>query len=462
MNSKSELQTELRSFERRIASALMFRGALLWAGSWFFFWGVVVLVGRFTSSVRYDWLVLGLLGFLPLAAVGAIQEWKKRPPFPIIRASFDGLNRCGGLLMAEEVADTSAWQSELNPASAPKLHWRSGKILGLFGASAAFVALALILPDRLAQLGGRRPLEIGTLVEELKAQVDVLQEEKILEENKAIELKEQLAQLKQDSSATDPNKTWEALDHIKEANSALAQQAAEEALAKMAKATDAETMAATLEMAGAEGLDEAKATQAAQDLAGLLRAARLDEGLVKMELPADLLKKLETGLDAATLKKVLEALKAGKLELSATLQSLSNLKMLDPSQLRQLGQGSGQGNSAGLAAFLAAMGTNGLVAMDGLGAGGPGGGGGHAPMTLNDPLSPEGFKFKEEVLPPANQISDSQTIGVSRSAPQQTGDEVVANSGALASAKTGGGSAYTQVVLPKHKDAVQKFFKRDP
>ena len=44
----------------------------------------------------------GLLGFIPAATVAALLAWKERPAFPTVRAAFDGSQRCGGLLMAEE------------------------------------------------------------------------------------------------------------------------------------------------------------------------------------------------------------------------------------------------------------------------------------------------------------------------------------------------------------------------
>ena len=100
MNSPSAHQRGIRTLERRIAWVLMFRGGLIWSGSWFLIWGVVVLIGRFTSSIRYDWLALGLLGFLPMALCGALLQLRQRPEFAVIRARFDGLNRCGGFHVA--------------------------------------------------------------------------------------------------------------------------------------------------------------------------------------------------------------------------------------------------------------------------------------------------------------------------------------------------------------------------
>ena len=44
--------------------------------------------------------------------------------------------------------------------------------------AAGFVAVALLLPDRLTRLTLRRPLEIGQLVETLQTEVKALEEER--------------------------------------------------------------------------------------------------------------------------------------------------------------------------------------------------------------------------------------------------------------------------------------------
>ena len=126
-------------------------------------------------------------------------------------------------------------------AASPALRWRGGRSFGLLAISLAFVGVALYLPDRFTAIASPHPLEIGKLVGELRAEVETLKQEKILEPKKADDLQKQLAGLKEKSSALDPNKTWEALDHLKEANSDLARQAAEEALNKTTSLAEAQT-----------------------------------------------------------------------------------------------------------------------------------------------------------------------------------------------------------------------------
>ena len=113
--------------------------------------------------------------------------------------------------------------------------------------SALFAATTLMLPERLTKFSSHRPLEIGQIVGQLQLEVKTLAQEKIVDEKKAGDLQKQLAQLQQDSSSYDPNKTWEALDHIKQANSDAAKAAVEEAVTKTESLAQAETLARAME-----------------------------------------------------------------------------------------------------------------------------------------------------------------------------------------------------------------------
>jgi hypothetical protein len=83
-------------------------------------------------------------------------------------------------------------------------------------------------------------------------------------------------------------------------------------------------------------------------------------------------------------------------------------------------------------------------------------------LTWGKPNSEEGFKFKEEVLPPS-------ALDALKSTPIQEvrGGEVIhkksseaASSGALREAAAGSGSANTQIILPRHRASVERYFER--
>jgi hypothetical protein len=450
----------LKAFGRKLSLLLMLRGAVQWSTAWFFIWGAVVLAARLAHLAELPWLSLGLLGAVPLAAIAAAREYRRRFALSPVRAVYDELNRCGGIIMASENADLTAWENTLPRPSGPVLRWRAGRIMGMFTLSVVFVAVALLLPERMTMMAGSKPLQIGQLVSELKAEVETLKEEKILEPEKAEDTQKQLERLQEKSSAVDPNKTWEALDHIKESNSDLARQAAEEALTKTKSLTEAETLARALEMASDMGLGQDTATRFAQDLASMLKAAKLEEGLLNASIPPELLSQLEN-MNRSDLNKLLSAIQFKKNTLGKTITNLAKLKFIDVKSLSQCKNAGICPNPLALAAFLCentnASCCNAVISYC---RGGVTRGRGDAPMTWKDESTEQGTKFNEQVLPSSDRLSDAQFVGVSRTAPELSGDEVVAGHGALGSAAASGGSAHSQVILPRHKQAVQRFFNR--
>ncbi len=450
----------LRSFAKKLTLLLMVRGIVAWTTVWFFLWGVVVLAVRFSGLLKGKWLAFGLLGCVPLALIAVIREWRRREEFSKVRAAYDELNQCGGVLMAEEVSDMSQWQTQIPAAAVPVLRWRNGRAFGLLGMSAAFAAAILLMPDRLTILKAQHPLEIGKLVGELKAEVQTLKDEKILEEKKADETQKQLADMQEKSSGLDPSKTWEALDHIKETDADLAKQASEEALNKMTSLSAAQTLASAMQEASDDGMSNDTATRAAQDLASMLKSAKLEDGLLKGNISQELLDQLN-GLKKEDLQKLLSAIQFNKNGLNATMGKLANLKLIDAKTLSQCQNAGSCTNCNALAAYLSTCTNACNIASLCYGKGGPGGGGGTGPMTWQAKSSEDNLKFNENALPPSAHLSDAQFVGVSKSAPELSANDLAAEHGALASAQASGGSANSQVILPQHRQAIQRFFKRD-
>jgi hypothetical protein len=452
----------LKVFDHRLARLLALRGSVQWMTLWFFVWGVAILALRIFGMQNTFWLAFGFLGIVPLILFSIIRTRRQRPKFEKLRASYDRLNFCGGMIMSEETADMSAWRKRLPEGAVPKFRWHSGRAMLLLCVSAIFAATMLILPERLTQFSNHRPLEIGQIVGQLQAEVQTLHQEKIVDDKKADELQKQLSQLQKDSSSYDPNKTWEALDHIKQSDSDLAKQALEEALKKTEALTQAETLAKAIQQAADSGMNETTASQAAQDLASMLNAAKLEEGILNSKIPPELLAGLN-GLNKEQMQKLLQALELNKDALGLTVSNLANLKMIDPALLAKL-QNAGQGYNPGALADYLSTCTNGgdldLSWFDHPGKGGPGGGGPEADMTWNDGASEKDLKFQEHALPPSAHLSDAQLVGVSKAAPELSANDISAQHGALDNSAASGGSAHAQMILPEQRQAVQNFFKR--
>lgn len=452
----------LQSFARNLQWLLTVRFGVQMATVWLFFWGVVVLALRFFGVHNILWLTAGLLGVAPALLLAAWRAKKERASLSKIRASYDHLNECGGLIMSAETTDMSAWLGQLPEANAPKFRWHNGRALLFLSVSALFVAVALLLPQRLANFANRRPLEIGQIVQQLQAEVNVLKQEKILDIQKADDMQKQLSQLQNDALGYDPSKTWEALDHIKQADSDEAQQAAQEAINKTTSLTEAETVAKAMEQAGDSGMNATTASEAAQDLASMLNAAKLEDGVLGVKLPPGLLAGL-SGLDKEQLQQLLQSLEANKSLLSMSISNLANLKMIDPSMLAKLQMAGLVADPSALADYLSNCTNAGDAAMLclRLSKGGPGGGGPAAPMTWNTGASEQNLKFQEHALPPTAHLSQAQLVGVSKAAPELSSTEVAAQHGALDNTTANGGTARSQVILPEQRAAVQNYFKRN-
>jgi hypothetical protein len=451
----------LKAFARRLERLLVMRSAVQMATVWFFVWGTAVLVCKISGLHATQWLPLGIFGVAPIILLAMARAHRRQPAFTTVRANYDRLQMCGGVMMAGEMADMGEWQARLPAASVPVLHWHCARALGMLGLSLLFMATTLWLPERFARLTPRQPLEIGAIVEQLQTEVQILQQEKIVADKKADDVQKQLSQLKQDSSSVDPDKTWEALDHIKESNAEAAQQAADEAVAKTTALTQAETMDQAMEQAAEAGMSESAAGLAAQNLSALVKAANLEDGILQGQIPPALLANLN-GLSKRDLENLMKALEASKSSLSATVGRLSDYRLVDPTLLSQCRNAGLGRNPSALAEYLSSC-TNGCSLAECLSLcnGGPGGGGPAAPMTWMEGTSEKDVKFKEHLLPQDSQLSDAVLVGISRGAPQLNSDSADTVKGALDKAMGSGGSARTQIILPEHRQAVQNFFNRD-
>ena len=456
---KSSHATALQTFTRHLQWLLALRLALSLATMWFFVWGVAILAMRFFGVQNPYWLTVGLAAVVPLVLLAGRWGQKKCASQGTIRAAYDHLNECGGLIMSAEFAQMEPWLAQLPDPSVPKLRWRNGRALLSFSVSVFFVAAALLLPNRFTHISLRHPLEIGQLVQQLQAEVNVLSQEKIIDSQKSADLQKQLSQVENDSLGNDPGKTWEALDHIKQSDSDEAKQAAQEAITKTAEMSQAETLARAMEQASNAGMDTATESQAMQDLASMLNDAKLENGLLNAQIPPQLLSQLN-GLNKEQLEKLLEALESQKGLLSMDISNLTNLKMIDPAMLSKLMAAGVCENPDALAQYLSTC-TNGCDAALLCRRPGPGRGGPGAPMTWSAGASEKDVKFQEHVLPPSSHLSDAQLVGVSKAAPELAGKDVSAQHGALDNAAGGGGSARAQVILPEQRQAVQNYFKRD-
>jgi hypothetical protein len=471
MNSQSTSarhDQSIRRFIRRLALLLAFRQSLTFVTVWCFLWGAVALVLRAASATTRRQLLWGAIGIAVAAVAAAVVSRRRLPSRDSVRAMLDSRNDCGGLLMAGADAYLGDWRTP--EITLPRLRWRKARAFGLLAASSAFVLISLLAPVRFAATGASRPMDVSREVENLSAQIEALKEAQVIEDAKAEALEQKLDQLGQEASGEDPAKTWEALDHLNDAVEKAAKEAAEAAGARRERLARAEALAEGL-MAGGDQLDSKTMTEAMRTLGEMTREAVKENESLAGDLSPETLEAVKSGsLKAEHLKDLSKALSQNKSALNQKLSKLSKsgqfgqFGRINPNALKGGAQANRRDNS-GLARFLKENAEKMSVDEATLkwceGKGGVDRGRGDAAMTWTDGSSEKDARFKEKVLPPSSVagLKDSQLVGLSASAPTADTSGVAAH-GALNSAASGGGSAYTQTILPRHRAAVKRYFDR--
>jgi hypothetical protein len=436
------------------------QAALRWSAVGLFAWGIACLIARVVAHWPARPLLWGATGLLGVLAAAGWQAWRRRPNSAALRAWLDQQNQCGGLLMAATESALGAW--EVPDIKAPPLRWRNRAAWGRCALAAGFVAASLLLPVQRPGATAARALDISREAEQLKADLTALQEAGALAPEKSQTLEQQLSQIQQEATGTDPAKTWEALDQLHDALGQTARDAAQHG-AQQQQALDQAAALNDALQSGANQLNEQTLTEAMQTLASLTQQALQEQA---QALPRELQQALQDGkLNASQLQQLGQALQQNQGRLNQQLGKLNQSDLIKPGELKQ-GVTAGKRDNSGLAKHLAENAQKQPLRktlgewMENPGKGGVTRGRGDAELSFGEMTREEGAKFKEKTLPPAavSELQNSQLVGLSAAAPAvQTS---VAAHGALNQTAAGGGSAYTQTVLPRHKGAVKRYFER--
>ena len=455
------------SFRRRLALLLLLRQAVGAATAVMFVHGAALLATRVAPGLPAPSLPfsLALLGLVVAALTP--RALRQVPPAASVRALFDARGGHGGLLMAAAETPLGGWGAGLSSAARLRILWDKRKAFSLLGLGIAFVLLAAFLPARL--VSPARSLEVKRDVEKLASDIEALKEEKLLDEKRAEALDEKLKELSADASGNDPAKTWEALDHLAENVRAAAQEGAEAALGKAQRLGQAEALAQGI-AGDLAAFSPGVLADAMADLGKRVsEAAKENKGLTE-SLSKELLEAMRSGsLTKEQLKELAGALKGTKEQKLASAKKLFAAGLIDLKTLREAEKLAGGEARESLASFLK---ENPSETGDGIKkwcrapGNGPGKGGvdrgrGDAELTYGK-ASPEDGKFKEKVLPPAavDALRETQLLGVSPAEPGAAGKAESTQTGALASAQAAGGSAAKEPILPRHKEAVSRYFDR--
>jgi uncharacterized protein YoxC len=457
----------VRQFQMRLGGVLLIKYGLAALAIWAFSYGSLVLALRGALGISRLDLLWGLLS-LPLALIPAVVlAWKRVPTLACVRAVIDRHSRCGGLLMTSDEQSLGSWQQQLPTLELPAVQHRSRRGWTLFGLGLAFIGLAFAVPQGFTSLSASA-LDISREVEKLQQQLQVLEQEKILEKQRADDLKTKLEQVRQQAQANNPSRTLDALDHLQNLAQQAAREAAQDTNHKMEQLARAEMLAKAIDKLGGQ-LPPGQLDEAVRELASLSRKAANEEELLENGLDKDTLEALQEGkLSEEALQKLAESLKNCKEAKLGKMGRLVKAKLLDAEALEKCDK-AGECDGEALAAFLKECGAcqdlaNLLAQGEMPGKGGVTRGPGAAKLEFGDESTPDGVKFKEEELPPAalQSLKESQLSGISLGAPDKNPEKnrAPAASGALAGAASGGGSANNQVILPRHRGTVERYFER--
>jgi hypothetical protein len=455
----------VRSLRRRIAAFLVLRRALALLALWLFLWGTAVLVLRVGAGLSPLTLLWGLAAVPLLLTAAALLSLRQVPGRAALCAALDRSGGCGGLLMAAEEQPLGGWERAAPAPGRLRVRWQGGRTWTVFLSGLAFVAVALLLPDSLTTPApAAHALEIGREADKLVEKVALLKEEKIFEPERADQLKEKLGQLKRDASGANPVKTLDALDHVEKQVTQAAREAAEKAAQKTEELAQAAALAEALQKSG-DALDARVKADALAELGELAKKAAGEKGSAGKHLDSEMLKALKEGkLRPEQLEALAAAFKAGQGDLSKLVEKLAKARLIDPELMRKCEGACKACDAAALAEFLKECKgsvADALKAANRPGRGGVNEGPGAAELTFGDKTTEAGAKFKEEALPPAEleALRQSNLLGTSREAPDKE-KAGPARPGALSGAQAGGGSAQTQVILPRHRPAVERYFER--
>lgn len=424
---------------RRLASVLFARQWLVYAAFAFLLGGVALLLAK-----RWGVTPPLLPGLLILAFTLVAAAWrasKRMPSHAATIALLDAQAQCGGLLMAQYAVDMGDWRASVNRI--PRVAWRAKRQAMLTAICGAFLVVSAIVPARATT--SRHALAIDADVEKLESRIELLKEENVLPAERAEAMETALEELKNDAAGDDPAKAWETLDSIDEATMRAADESAAESVQKAGEL--AQTEATAMAMTDG-GLDRETLQNAMNDP----ETRKVLNG---------------TPLDEEQLRKLGASARAKKGKLRNSLAKLNKNGLIDPKRLGEFDKAGQLGESDKLREFLKeCKGGNckvgDKVAKWRRGAPSIDRGRGDAPMFFGEEAKQNG-KFKEETLPAASaaQLADNELVAVSAIEPEP-GHALPSSGGALDHAQTGGGSALTPAVQPRHRGTVQRFFERNP
>ena len=476
MNQLDDLRLQAKAVGFRIFSLLFCKYFLYWGTLAAFTGGIYFLIANVTAfKNELPGLILCLVLILSTLFISLFTALRKRPSPEQIITLLDRVNHSGGMLLsASEIID-SGWEEKLAVNELPAIKLHSPKAFVIFAAALLFIFAAYLAPPAVKAAINGSHMDIRNETETLTEQLQVLEDEKIITQKEALNLREQMEKMEKNAAGEDPVKTWEAIDHMKESLSSKAQEFAEKAARK------AETL--TLSQKALQALKDARKGASASDynmamgeMAKLMQKLVENSPKLSEKLSQELKDMLAEGkLDMDGLEQLLNSQQLTQKQLEALLKKLKERGLCNKGGKCNSGECETKmitrENFDELMKMLdeASGGKDGKCSMTYMlavccpGKGGINRGRGDAPMTWNDKeISRDDVKLKAVALPgdAVSSLKKSKLLGISYGAAETNPDAVI-STGHLSGVKVKGTKTNRFVLMPKHRTVIKKYFDKE-
>lgn len=466
-----------------------------------FVFGSIFLLLRQLRLVNINFIGFSLAGIPVCLLVALIIALRRQLDDERGMAILDSHNKSGGMLLAEFETRDMSWSRRLRGLEAPGLRINLWGRMPALLVSVVFIALSVTIPVR--QIGGSRDprLELQDIQQTARTQVEALEDAGLLDEKKADELKQTITQIAGASDSNDPSKTFEAYDQLQEKLRKESSAGAQKMLAEQENLQSLQALADQLKNAASpEQISQAldtlreKLEQCGVDAASMLQpdGKSLADNMQKADQKDGQAE--EAAVEAA--QQLQDYISQRAEEVRAAAEKLVKARLIDrktyeklkqegrlrpptetdlapdsgadlvvtPAEEADVGEnkgfdkpGDGSDSSDGQSQMMKV--TPGLGAPTGQ----AGRDGGSAPLDFSRESSEHQLKFKDEALPsPATgKLEDSVAIGMAIAAPQVDNAGEQKKSDLInwqESEKSGGES---DIILPRHRSAVKKYFERN-
>jgi hypothetical protein len=511
----------LVEFSGKLFAVFFRRRLVTYVTLWGFFWGMLALLFRVGTRAAGFPSAFGLTAIPFLAGLAWLHAQNDMPSDDRLLEVLDRRHHAGGLLVASAEVSINAYDSRLPRLPAPDLLWKGHREI-LFGGIAVLFCLGTgFIPIHLLHFGNT-PMDVDFETGNLTDKIETLEKEGVISNEKAQALKNQLENLKVESTGDDPGKTLEAIDHLDELTRKSAQEASADAIKATEHLSQAEALAKELhESAAAAGdgtatrpdgaafseeADRAKREQAMKELAQHLKEAAQSAAFSQQALEQQLMENLQKSqLTPQQLQQIMQHCRMEKVYIYEKVKKLNNKELVDGKTLDrqqkmagksgeegkssedgesgksgESGQGqngdngsgegkTGSGTGKGDGSMVLTPGESGgksgssllLLHSPGAGAGGIGRGPGAAALNFSGSTREDRMKFTEEALPPGDFSAwkEAAVTGMAVGAPQIEGPNA-SKGGTIAPGQTKGSSAFSRKILPRYRPAVKRYFER--